>query len=278
MRGRDKAISNGIARILILGAILGAGLVLGAQPAFAQGAVPDALPTLGTKLIGLFVVATLMESALTAIFNWRLYREFFNGRAVKTLVMALVGYAVVVTFHYDIFQQIVVLSGGVGAGDGVSRLLSALVLAGGSAAVYEVFKALGLRPPVEPEATVRKPPEDKAWVSVRIIRKRAIGEVTVHFDTLADPAPDVRAAPALVGVIGDRQTLWQRLKSLFFADPARVPMYGGRTVEAGASVYRISLSYTLPAEDADAPPVPVSETIYMGRFAGRSIIDFVRTV
>jgi hypothetical protein len=277
MRWPGKTISNGIASILILGAILGAALVSGAQPAFAQGAVPDVLPTLGTKLVGLFVVATLMESALAAIFNWRLYREFFNGRAVKTLVMAVVGYAVVVTFNYDIFQQIVVLSGGVGAGDGVSRLLSALVLAGGSAAVYEVFKALGLRPPVEPEAA-RKPPEDKAWVSVRIVRKRAVGEVTVHFDTLADPALAVSAAPALVGVIGDRRSLWQRLRSLFFADPARVPMYGGRTVEAGARVYRVSLSYMLPAEDADAPPVPVSQTIYTGRFGGRAIIDFVCTV
>ncbi|MFG1420294.1 hypothetical protein [Roseixanthobacter liquoris] len=273
MRGREKAISAGIANTLAAGAVL----LLGAQPAYAQGGVADALPVLGTKLVGLFVVATLMESALTAIFNWRLYREFFNGRAVKTLVMAAVGYAVVVTFKYDIFQQIVVLSGGTGAGDGMSRLLSALVLAGGSAAVYELFKALGLRPPVEPEAATRKPPEDKAWVSVRIVRKRAVGEVTVHFDTLADPAPELRAAPALVGVIGQGRSVWQRLSGLFFADPARVPMYGGRTVEAGATVYCISVRYRLPAEDADAAPVPVAETIYTGRFAGRSIIDFVHT-
>lgn len=66
------------------------------------------------ELTGLFVVATVMESALALLFQWRLYREFFNGRAVKTVVMVAVGYAVATQFNYDIFDRIVRLAGGEG--------------------------------------------------------------------------------------------------------------------------------------------------------------------
>lgn len=64
------------------------------------------LSVLLPSLVGVFVVATLMESALTTLFQWRLYLEFFNGRAVKTLIMIAVGYAVVSQFSYDIFDNV----------------------------------------------------------------------------------------------------------------------------------------------------------------------------
>ena len=49
----------------------------------------------------LFVLALLLESALSVIFNWRLFLEFFYGRGVRTLVMIAVSAIAVRTFQID---------------------------------------------------------------------------------------------------------------------------------------------------------------------------------
>ena len=129
---------------------------------------PD-MPVLTGQLMGLFVVATVMESALTTIFTWRLYREFFNGRAMKTLVMIGFGFAVVKGFDYDIFHDVVIVSRGKGDSNWLSIALSSLVLAGGSAAINKLFQTLGLRAPNEAPDAAPKPEHDKAWISVRVL-------------------------------------------------------------------------------------------------------------
>lgn len=265
-------IRRGVASFAVMSAAM-----LAAGVALAQG-TGNGLPAvlageLMTELIGLFVVATVLESALATIFNWRVYREFFNGRAVKTLVMIAFGYAIVRLFDYDVVSRIVKYAGAVDGERWLSQILSALVLAGGSAAVYELFKALGMRPPVEPVERAQ-PAQDKAWVSVRIVRRKAIGEVKIHFDQLPEPAePDGR--PTLAGVVGTSRTILRRLAALFFADPMRFPSYGGRTVEAG-KLYRITAKWQEQPVNPDDPPVLQSETVYEGRFAGRGVVDLVQ--
>lgn len=228
------------------------------------------------QLTGLFVVATIMESALALIFQWRLYREFFDGRAVKTVVMVAVGFAVVTQFNYDIFDRIVRLAGGDGGDPALSKFLSALVLAGGSAAVFELFKALGLRAPVDPDQDKPKPPSDRAWVSVRIIRKEAIGDIKVHIVEFDPPVPAVGLLPTqLAGVIGHQRTVFARLKGVFFADPLRLPPYGGLSVRLDKDY--LVYAEAIPASDQEVAPKPVSREIYRGRFAGRAVIDLVYT-
>ncbi|GMV28831.1 MAG: hypothetical protein AMXMBFR59_09560 [Rhodanobacteraceae bacterium] len=234
-----------------------------------DGGPPQFIEQLLPQLLGLFVVATVLESALALLFQWRLYREFFNGRAVKTLVMIAAGYAVVRGFDYDIFARIAEhASGHAGTSKAFSQFLSACVLAGGSAAVYELFKTLGLRPPVDPERDKPKPDVTKAWVSVKIVRKDTQGEIRLHL--VREPVPGAgsdEVPTALAATVGAPRTVLQRLFGVFFADPLRFPNYGGWTVDAGTP-------YAIYATDAAGN----RHVIYRGCFAGRAIVDFVATL
>ncbi len=234
----------------------------------ADTAPPKFVEELLPQLLGLFVVATVLESALALLFQWRLYREFFNGRAVKTLVMLAAGYAVVRGFDYDVFARIAEhASGHAGSSKAFSQFLSACVLAGGSAAIYELFKALGLRPPADPEKDKPKPDESKAWVSVKVVRKNAQGEIKLHLVPVAAPDAGKDAVPtALAATIGGPRSVLQRVLGTFIADPMRFPNYGGWTVDAGTL-------YEIYATDERAVPF----IVYRGKFAGRAIVDFVAT-
>ena len=123
-----------------------AAAIFGLAPthAVAQGAL-DAPPKSGemlTVLLGLFVVATVLESALATLFQWRPFRELFNGKAVKTVIMTAAGLIVVVGFDYDVFATLMGKAGAVGESGPASVGLSALILAGGSAAVNKLFQNL----------------------------------------------------------------------------------------------------------------------------------------
>lgn len=254
------------------------GTICTATPAFADPVAPG-LPQsekLLTELLGLFVTATVLESALTIIFQWRLYREFFNSRAVKTLVMIAVSFAVVKGFSYDIFARIVGLAGGTGDSSLTSQGLSALVLAGGSAAIYQLLKNLGFRPPVDPPEERAKPPENQAWVSIKIIRREAIGPIRIHIDEVAQPSEDVLARSALAGTIGGRP-FWERLRGVFFADSMRFPPYGGQSVKAN-TVYRIVATGQTTNDSNGDPRPPFEREIFNGRIAGRAIIDFTEKI
>lgn len=98
-------------------------------------------------LTALFVLAILIESALSVIFNWRLYLKFFSNRGMKTLIMIGVAALVVWTFNIDILEKMLASYGVPVSSESffLSNLLTALILAGGSAGVYKILVALGYR-------------------------------------------------------------------------------------------------------------------------------------
>jgi hypothetical protein len=242
-----------------------AAIVLSPQTAHAAEGMTD-YDILLKHMVGLLVIAIVMESALTTLFQWRVYREFFNSRALKTVIMAATGLAVVKGFNYDIFQKVVEAAGGSGSSPILSAGLSALVFAGGSAAIFELFKRLGFRAPIEQQSPEAKVPETKAWVSVRIKSSVERGPFDVMIDKIENPTDPQKQIPALSGVVGQK-TLGERLSNLFFADPTRHPPYGGRTVEAGA-VYRIVVKRSKEGFDK-----VLSDQTW--RFANRAIVDLV---
>lgn len=252
--------------------------------ALAQNPAPDpsGLPKVLTdkllpELAGLLAVATVMETALTTLFNWRLYREFFNGRAVKTVVMVLFGGIIVSVFGYDVMARIIVFSGGKEAVSPVSGILSALVLAGGSAAVFELFTRLGLRSPVKPEAERPLPPQDRAWVSVRIQPISLVGPVEIFIEKVASPTEEEQATAPLSGVLGEKG-IGARFRDVFMTDPLRFPPSGGYSVEAGP-VYRITArAARMVQRDQTREQAIRTDTIFVGRFAGRAIIDLVHRI
>jgi hypothetical protein len=256
-------------------AVLAGAAARAAEPA-APAPPPAEVARLASELVGLFVVATVMESALTTLFNWRLYLEFFNGRAVKTLVMFGFGWAVVTTFDYDVFHRILVSLGASGETGPLSRSLSALVLSGGSVTVYQLFKMLGLRPPAEPAAAVAKPPADKAWISVRVVRSRAVGDVAILVEAVTNPTPEMLAAVPLAGIVRDR-SFGQRLRAVFLAEPLRWPPSGGHAVPID-TVHRVAVRATLRNEGDGGATTTVERTLHLGRFAGGAVLDFVETL
>lgn len=133
--------------------------------AFAIGAVgamgpalaaPDATLDLSAAnsqavlaVLGAFlVIAVALESAMATIFNWRFFRERFDGKGVKTPIMILVGWLIANQLDLDIFRELVQALGQTNADPGlISEILTALLLAGGSSGFNQVFKKLGVRAP-----------------------------------------------------------------------------------------------------------------------------------
>jgi hypothetical protein len=178
----------------------------------------------------LFLLATVIESALALIFNWRPFVETFNARAVRPLVSFLVAYLFVETFHLDLMASIVNSTTTAALEPSpMGKALTALVLAGGSAGVNNLLVALGYRQKQTPETAAPKPPTTQAWIAIRLDRKQAVGQVQVFLGTPLAP----NARPPLVGVIHGSSKPGIRY---FFSDPGRFPGYGGHAVPANSDV------------------------------------------
>jgi hypothetical protein len=157
---RAIAVSNGV---LIAGFFLW-------TPAFAQATTSDAdlIVSIGALLGKLLLVLLLLESAMAALFNWRVYRVVLSGRAWKTPIMFGIGLLVVTGFDYDFIDTAITDIAGGGASDSlgwVSVTLSAMVIAGGSQGVHDILKKLGLRssiPDAEAKPDLR---EDQVSIS-----------------------------------------------------------------------------------------------------------------
>lgn len=180
-------------------------------------------------LFVLLVVAVLLESGLAVLFNWRPFVATFDGRGVKGVISVVVAYLVVEYYDLDVLTRLVnVFSDATPPfQDGMlGRIVTALVLAGGSAAVNRVFVSLGLRAEQRAAEVAPKPPRTEGWVSVTLERKAAKGPVDV---LIGDPA---HGAPPVAGtIVGGRG--WPRFVLLFLRDRNRFPMSGGFTVPAG---------------------------------------------
>lgn len=109
----------------------------------------------------------------------------------------------------------------------LGRAVTALVLAGGSAAVNRVFVTLGLRAEQRAAEVAPKPPRTEGWASVTLGRKAAKGPVDVLIGDRAQGSPPVAGT-----IVGGRD--WPRVVLLFLRDRNRFPMSGGFTVPAGS--------------------------------------------
>lgn len=173
-------------------------------------------------LTKLFVLAVLLENAFALIFNWRIYQAYFSGRGTRTLVMVAVALLLVYQLDLDIVADLVKAYDGSTANGMVTGVVTALILAGGSSGVNTVMHALGYRDNKAEEAAVEKPPKDKAWIAIRVVRRRATGEVFVRIRELGAPAT-TDAAPVAGTVGGTRPTL----HGLLLRDRNRFPQNGG---------------------------------------------------
>jgi hypothetical protein len=192
----------------------------------------------------LFLLAVVIESALAIIFNWRPFVETLNARAVRPLISLVVSGFFVWLFDLDLMTTIVnSMMNTTHLPSTSGQVLTAMVLAGGSAGVNNLLVALGFRQKQTPETATPKPPSNKAWIAVRLDRQLAVGQVEVFLGV----PPAVGQQPPLAGVIHGKSKPAYRY---FFSDPGRFPGYGGHTVPVNSSI-----SLELAGVDKDGQPL-----------------------
>ncbi len=273
---RLVVLALGLVAIAVAGAASAFAQDPAAALAAAQGGVPN-VGRLGVELVSLAVVVAVVESALTAIFQWRVYRMVFNNRAMKTVVMVAVGLMIVLGFRYDIFARIMAIvtpGSTVESWSGkVSAALSALIIAGGSAGVNTLLQRMGIRNPVQPEAERPALRNDEAWISIKVTRRSAVGPISYRIARVGSRCRNAAAC----GTIEESNFL-DRLKEAFIANSMRFPSYGGRTVKVDRAYEISAIGVRNVQRDGATERETFSETIYRGSFAPRAIVDFKVTI
>ncbi len=95
----------------------------------------------------LAVIAVAFEVALTPIFQWRIFARYCEGKGVKTPITVIL--AIFLLYHYDIdlFQEIIASLGKETQSTFLGRVITGLLVAGGSDAVFSLFTKMGIRRP-----------------------------------------------------------------------------------------------------------------------------------
>lgn len=114
---------------------------------------------IGEILVLLFVISIVFETALTPIFNWRVFAKYCEGKGVKTPITVAAAVALLWGYDIDIFKHVIdafaAAEGATSAAQDaagssstfVGRIMTGLLVAGGSGAVFNIFTKLGLRDP-----------------------------------------------------------------------------------------------------------------------------------
>lgn len=214
----------------------------------------------GEALVKLFVLAVLLEFALALIFNWRPFIVLLDGRGVKTIFSLLAALVVVYALKPNAIVELMTDYGSqLDRSDvHIARILEAMIIAGGSAGVYNLLVALGIRSS-RTEQVAPRPKPDEAWVSVALREKtKTAGPVDV-FITEAGKAAEylgrLEAARARRGFV-----------SFFVRDPARLPPSGGITLQPG-------VVYTIEAKGKDSAGTAVDRSWGPHALAKRAMVD-----
>jgi len=197
----------------------------------STGFSEDAYPEAFKALFLLFVLAIILESALAILFNWRPFVETFNSRAVKPVVSLAVAWFLVAQFGIDLVTSLAkLITPNVPPLDATGRLLTAMVIAGGSAGVNNLMVGLGFRQPRTAETVAPKPPANKGWISVAIVRTAAIkGPVTVG---IGEENTTTHKVPVVAALEGSTRPGFR----YFLRDKGRFPGSGGYAIAKDTKV------------------------------------------
>ncbi|MEP3046230.1 MAG: hypothetical protein ABJL55_09125 [Roseibium sp.] len=129
------------------------------------------------QLLLLLVLAILLESALSVIFNYRYFLLFFEGRGVKTPLALVVSLFFVFAFGINTVGEILGAFNLVpkDSWEWPSQIVTALILTGGSGLIFRLFETFGLRAPInrrEEAEELRK----QARFKVKLIRQVSKGQ------------------------------------------------------------------------------------------------------
>ncbi len=218
------------------------------------------LTAASTTVLTLFLIAVLLESALAVLFNWRPFIETFNARATRPLVAFVVAMLVVRSFGYDAMTALMDAVQGkttLSPAGTLGQVVTAAILAGGSAGVNTMLVALGFREVKTPATIAPQVSPQHAWIAVRVIRKQSTGEVRVQIGKPDPTAPDDLTKLPLAGVITETSpSSVSALKKFFLREKGRFPGYGGHEVPA-LEPCQIVLSAKAATATGDLTVVPI---------------------
>lgn len=109
-------------------------------------------------LMVLLVISVVFETALTPLFNWRIFARHCEGKGVKTPITILAAIALLWSYDIDIFRNIIDAFNNISEKSGApnstesssslfGRIMTGFLVAGGSGAIFNIFRKLGLRDP-----------------------------------------------------------------------------------------------------------------------------------
>ncbi len=238
----------------------------------------SALTAASTSVLTLFLIAVLLESALAVLFNWRPFIETFNARATRPLVAFAVAMLVVRSFSYDAVTALMdAVQGKTTASPAgtLGEVVTAAILAGGSAGVNTMLVALGFREVKTPATIAPKVSPQHAWIAIRVIRKQSSGEVRVQIGKPDPTAPDDLSKLPLAGVIAEAGSgSVSALTRFFLREKGRFPGYGGHEVPA-LEPCQIVLSAKAATATGDLTVVPIPKGFIP---APGAIIDLTATL
>jgi len=103
----------------------------------------------GRVLIVFLVLSVVFEVALTPLFNWRVFMARFENRGVKTPITVILAFIVFWGYGLDIIRDLLVALGKTAEVSVGGQVLTALLIAGGSSGVFQIFTKLQIRPSLD---------------------------------------------------------------------------------------------------------------------------------
>lgn len=205
--------------------------VPGPAPASPVGLPSDMYDASVQALTKLAVIAVILEQALALIFQWKPFRDTFDRAAVRPMVSFLLAAAIVHEFGLDVVATLITAYGGDQTGIGLaSKLVTALVLAGGSSGINRILQRLGVRTSLDTKEDVAPPPT-QAFLAVVPMPKstsKDIASVTVVGIDAGGASHSLGTVPG--GSIGRDPKGW---RAWFLQEKGRFPAEGGFALTPG---------------------------------------------
>jgi hypothetical protein len=100
---------------------------------------------IGDILVKFLVLSVIFESALTPIFNWRVFLAHFDEKGYKTPITVILALLTFWIYDLDIFREVMAAFGLPAKSGFAGKVITALLIAGGSNGVLTLFDKLHIR-------------------------------------------------------------------------------------------------------------------------------------
>lgn len=148
------------------------------------------LEDIGEILFKFLVLAVVFEAALSTIFNWRLFIKHLEGKGWKTVIAVLSAWLIFGLADMNIFKELMETldpkTEGFFEDETLARwaasFATALLIAGGSDAIFRIYTKLGMRNPTE-RADKARDERGEGTVEVKVDRAgKATGPLQLSVD------------------------------------------------------------------------------------------------